>query len=116
MMEENAAQLSVDDIRKKISKGKQYCLLIYKKGTNYQSANDELQMAHLKHLFKLREEGKLLLNGPVVDNSDIRGIGIFNTADIENVKLLVEADPAVQSGRLIFELFPWFGLPGDMLS
>jgi uncharacterized protein YciI len=102
-------------IKQKVSKGKQYCLLVYKKGPNYCSTNDSIQMAHLQHLFRLREERKLLLNGPVVDDSDIRGIGLFSLTDKNEVKQLVDADPAVESGRLIFELYPWFGLPGDTL-
>lgn len=57
-------------------------------------------MEHLRYLFGLLAEGKLLLNGPVSDESDLKGIGIFRTTDVEKAKRLLEEYPAVQSGRL----------------
>jgi len=72
-------------------------------------------MEYLRHLFSLRAEGKLLVNGPVMDDSDLRGIGIFNITDKEEVKKLLDADPAVKACRLRYEIHPWFRIPGDAL-
>lgn len=41
---------------------------------------EQLQAAHLAHGRKLREAGKLLLNGPVLDNGDLRGSVSFASA------------------------------------
>jgi uncharacterized protein len=53
---------------------------------------DRLQQEHLRHLFTLRNEGSLLLNGPVLDDGDLAGIGIFAGQDRDAVRALAEAD------------------------
>ena len=112
--------ISITDeyIMDQIKQGKQYILLLLKRGSNRGENEEEIekiQMGHLHHLFKLKAEGKLVLAGPVDTDVDLRGIGIFNLTDMEQVKKLVEEDPAVKSGRLTYEIYPWFGIPGDGL-
>ena len=50
-----------------------------------------------------------------MDDSDLQGVGIFQSTDKEEVKKLCEGDPAVKAGRLVYEIYSWFGLPGDSL-
>lgn len=76
---------------------------------------DELQMKHLQHLFKLRALGKLILQGPLLVDGQLRGIGIFNAASQEEVQEYMNADPFVKARYLIVEIYPWMGLPGDKL-
>lgn len=105
-------------IQDKVSSGRQYCLFLYLSGPNRnqsEAESDRIQQDHLRYLFRLREEGILVLNGPVSEESDLRGIGIFNTTNLEKAKQLLDNDPAVKAGRLIYQLYPWFGLPGDNL-
>jgi uncharacterized protein YciI len=105
-------------IQKKISSGKQYYLFLYLSGSNRnqsEAEREKLQLEHLRYLFKLRDDGVLILNGPVTDESPLRGIGIFNCTDKEEAKHLLDSDPAVKAGRLIYEVYSWFGLPGDSL-
>ncbi len=64
---------------------------------------------------QLRAEEKLLINGPIIDDSKYKGISIFKTTDKEEVKRLSDGDPAVKAGRLVYEIYHWFGLPGDCL-
>ena len=68
---------------------------------------ERLQAAHLAYGRKLREAGKLVINGPLLDNGDLRGVGIFRVGSLEEAQALSDADPAVQAGRLISELHPW---------
>lgn len=68
---------------------------------------ERLQAAHLAYGQNLREAGKLVLNGPLLDNGDLRGIGIFRVGSLEEAQALSDADPAVQAGRLVSELHPW---------
>lgn len=68
---------------------------------------ERLQAAHLAHGRKLRDAGKLILNGPLLDNGDLRGVGIFRVGSLEEAQALSDADPAVQAGRLLSELHPW---------
>lgn len=70
---------------------------------------EKLQNAHLKNIFKLADEGKLIVAGPFADDQEIRGIFIFNVSTVEEAKKLTETDPAVQAGTLIMELHPWYG-------
>jgi uncharacterized protein YciI len=72
-------------------------------------------MEHLRYLFQLRAEGKLVINGPVLDDAELKGISIFNTTDKEEVRRLSDGDPAVKAGRLVYEIYEWFGIPGDRL-
>jgi uncharacterized protein YciI len=62
---------------------------------------ERLQAAHLAHGRKLREAGQLILNGPLLDNGDLRGVGIFRVDSLEEAQALSDADPAVQAGRLV---------------
>jgi uncharacterized protein len=57
----------------------------------------------------MAEEGKLILAGPFLDDGDIRGIYIFNVQTVEEAEALTKTDPAIQSGRLVMELHPWYG-------
>jgi len=112
------AEITDAFIQKRIASGKQYCVRLYKVGPNCNQPPkeaDKIQMEHLRYLFQLRAEGKLLLSGPVVDDPKLKGVGIFNTADKEEVKRLADEDPAVKAGRLVYEVYDWFGLPGDCL-
>ncbi len=68
-----------------------------------------LQKAHMDNIGRLAEEGKLSLAGPFLDNGNLRGIYIFNVESIEEAKKLTASDPAIQAGRLIMELHPWYG-------
>jgi uncharacterized protein len=105
-------------IQDQVSSGKQYCLFLYHSGPNRnqsEAESEKLQQEHLRYLFKLREDGKLILNGPVTDESSLRGIGIFNCSDKEEAKHWLDGDPAVKAERLIYEVYSWFGLPGDYL-
>jgi uncharacterized protein YciI len=105
-------------IKKNIDTGKQYCLFLYMAGPkrNQSSAEcEKLQQEHLRYLFQLRAEDLLILNGPVTEEVPLKGIGIFNFTDKNDAKKLLDGDPAVKAGRLTYEIFEWFGLPGDML-
>lgn len=105
-------------IQKTIASGKQYCVRIYKAGPNRNqppAEAEQIQMEHLRYLLQLRAEGKLAVNGPVIDDPELKGISIFNTTDKEEVKRLSERDPAVKAGRLVYEIYLWLGIPGDCL-
>jgi uncharacterized protein YciI len=68
-----------------------------------------IQAGHMAHIRKMSEDGHLVLAGPFLDGGEIRGIFLFAVDSLEEAQALTEADPAVQSGRLIMELHPWYG-------
>ncbi len=107
-----------DEITKNIAKAKRYTLRIYRRGPKRDHDEETAQrihVGHLKHIFALHQKGLLLINGPLLDDDDIRGIGIFAIEDIEEVRRIDAQDPAVIAGRLTVEVHPWYGLPGDGL-
>jgi uncharacterized protein len=69
----------------------------------------ELHRAHLNNIFRLADEGKLALAGPFMDDSDMRGVFIFNVPTVEEAKALTETDPAIKAGIFVIEYHPWYG-------
>ena len=91
---------------------KKYVIAFLKKGPNrdLDSAKaNELQMAHLKNIGRMADEGKLALAGPFWGGGVLRGIYIFNVESIEEAKQLTNSDPAIQAGSLVMELKEWYG-------
>lgn len=112
------SKITDEFIQKTIASCKQYCVRLYLSGPNRSQPPDEaerIQTEHQRYLMQLRKEGKLLISGPVIDDPMFKGIGIFNSTDKEEVKRLSDGDPAVRAGRLVYEIYHWFGLPGDCL-
>ena len=69
----------------------------------------ELQHRHLAYRAELGRRGVLVVNGPLVRQSDesLRGVSIF-ACDLDEARRLSEADPSVQAGRLTFEVMEWW--------
>jgi len=92
---------------------KTYVMAFLKAGPNRikdSVARNELQMAHLKNIMRLANEGKLVVAGPLQKNAkDYRGIFILNVKTIEVAKMLLETDPAIKSGLLDSEFYGWYG-------
>lgn len=91
---------------------KQYVIAYLKRGPkrDQDSATAaELQKKHLENIVRMADEGTLVVAGPFMDDTDVRGIYIFNVATVEEAKALTETDPAIQAGRLEMELHPWYG-------
>lgn len=77
----------------------------------------EVQKAHLGHLTKVWEEGYALIAGPfeVPDDEKMRGLVLYRgDLDVEEVRDLAEADPAVKAGRLEVKVLPWWHREGMM--
>ena len=61
-----------------------------------------------------RANGLLSVVYPVMMESGVSGIGIFNTG-IHETRALMEEDPAVMAGVFTYELLPYRSFPGDCL-
>ncbi len=91
---------------------KKYVLVLLKRGPNRPADSvkaSQLQQAHMANINRLADQGVLLLAGPFLDDSDWRGIYLFDVPTVEEARRLTESDPAVRAGSLIMELKPWYG-------
>ncbi|MGB6500298.1 MAG: YciI family protein [Thermoplasmata archaeon] len=93
-----------------------YVLGLYRRMPHRSSVSDQdaeqLQQGHMGHLRRLTETGELITAGPFEGDGDYRGLMIFSRASIEQARKLLEEDPAIKQGRLVIDLFTWFGPAG----
>ncbi len=71
----------------------------------------KIQSGHIANIGRLYEAGTLKVAGPFGDQGLAQGIFIFDVKTESEVKQLLESDPAVKSGRLIFDIHPWYTSP-----
>ena len=91
---------------------KTYVLALLKAGPNrnQDSATAAILLkAHLANIQRMAREGKLLIAGPFLDDTELKGIYVFNVESVGEAKALTESDPAIKAGRLVMELHPWYG-------
>ena len=91
---------------------RQYVIAFLKRGPNRSQDSitaARLQQAHMENIGRMANEGKLVLAGPFLDDGELRGLYVFNVTTIEEARKLTETDPAIQAGRLVMELHPWYG-------
>ena len=89
-----------------------YVMALLKEGPNRDQDSTEaarLQRAHLDNITRMAEEGKLVMAGPFFDDWEVKGIYIFAVETVEEAEELTKTDPAIQAGRLVMELHPWYG-------
>lgn len=96
---------------------KRYVFCLYLSGPNRSQTAEEkarLQEAHLAHLGSLEAEG-LVAAGPFADDTEKRGVLIFDLETLEETALLIERDPMVEAGRLLYECHPLWLAKGTTL-
>ena len=94
---------------------KQYWLTFLYKGhnRNHDSATAaRIQAAHLANIDRLAQEGKIIMAGPMGYNRDLRGIFIIDAKDSAMAASFVNTDSAIITGRLRFEIHPWWTAKG----
>jgi uncharacterized protein YciI len=77
-----------------------------------------IQGEHLEYHVQLRRTGRVVTNGPVLDQPDqsLRGLTFYRTGSLEETRRLAEADPAVRAGRLVVEVMRWYCPAGTMVE
>jgi len=92
---------------------KMYSFVILKTGTNNMqvgAARDSIFSGHMANISRLVKEDKLIVAGPFGENDKaFRGLFIFTEPDIEKTKMLLATDPAISTGVLSYEIYPWYG-------
>jgi len=113
--ESSMTTISDEFMRQMISKTRNYCIVILKAGPKKnEEGAEKIIWEHGRRNFALRADGVLSIVCPISDGSNVAGVGIFN-ADVEKVTKIMDEDPAVQAGVLIYEIHACRSFPGSCL-
>jgi len=94
---------------------KQYWLVLLFSGS--QRSQDtataaKIQKAHINNIERLAAEGKIIMAGPMGDKGNLRGIFIMDGKDSTEIASHIKVDSAILTGRLRFEIHPWWTAKG----
>ena len=96
--------------KKPESKLIQFQMAILKSGPKWTANTEEagpVLKQHVDYVLSLLKSGKVVVAGPIKDESNLLGIYIFR-ASADEAKSLVMADPAVVAGHFLPDLHPWW--------
>ncbi len=92
---------------------KMYVLVILKTGSNTtasKTTSDSLFGGHMQNIKSMVTAGKLSVAGPMQKNEkNYRGIFILNVKTVEEAKVLLANDPAINAKLLDAEIYGWYG-------
>jgi uncharacterized protein YciI len=96
---------------------KEYWLVMLLKGPNRthdKAASQRIQAAHIANIERLAGEGKIVMAGPMgyKHDADLRGLFIMDAKDSATAASYVKTDSAIITGRLRFEVHPWWTQTG----
>ncbi len=102
-------------MRQMLSTTREYSIVILKATPKRNEPGaDKIVWEHGRRNFALRADGLLSIVCPVAGDGTVRGVAIFN-AGIEEVKKIMDEDPAIQAGILVYETYSCRSFPGDSL-
>lgn len=108
-------EITDEQMTQRLNRTREYTLLILKTTpATFREESGPIIWEHGRCNMALHDAGALPIVCPVTDGSDVAGIGIF-AAPLEEVRQILDRDPAVGAGALTYELHPVRGFPGDAL-
>jgi uncharacterized protein YciI len=109
-------EITDEYMAEQLGRSRVYSLVLLRPGEAYtMDGRDELVWEHGRRNFELRAEGVLSIVGPVPEEGDLCGVGIFATSADEARRLMAD-DPAVQAGIFAVEVHGFRSFPGDALA
>ncbi len=109
-------RITDDYMREMLQKSRPYTAVILRKTRRMNEPSaDKIVWEHGRRNFQLRTDGMLCVVCPVLDESDISGIGVFST-NPEETRKIMEEDPGVKAGIFVYEIHPTRSFPGDALA
>jgi uncharacterized protein YciI len=94
---------------------KQYWLVLLFRGaikSEDKTVEAKIQEAHMNNIVRLHSEGKIIMAGPMGGKDDLRGIFIMDGKDSTEIANHMNTDSAIVTGRLRFEIHPWWTAKG----
>ena len=90
-----------------------YQIVFLKKGPNAPpsdpAAQKRMQDDHLAHLAEMNKKRINLIYGPVLADTDLRGIGVLAVPNADEARRHFADDPFVKAGVMVAEVRPWMG-------
>ena len=89
----------------------QYWMVFFRNGDHMQqdpASAALIDEAHVLHIRNLTREGKMMLAGAFAEYEDMRGMYVLKAVDSLDAVKMVMADTAVVTGRLRFDIKPWW--------
>ena len=107
--------ISDEFMQEMLATTRKYCVVILKVGPKRNEEGvEKIVWEPVRRNFALRAEGMLSIVCPIADGSEVTGVGIFN-ADVEEVKKLMDEDPGVKAGAIVYEIHACRSFAGDSL-
>ena len=67
----------------------------------------EIQKGHMANIEAMAASGDLVIAGPFGDDGTLRGVFVFRGTDEAHLREIAAPDTAIQTGRLVLDLYRW---------
>jgi uncharacterized protein YciI len=96
---------------------RQFVMVLYSRTLDGTGVGDEDEVfrGHMAYLNRHAALGSCPISGPFGDDLPLRGISIYDSTSVDEVRDWVSGDPAVVARWLTAEVRPWWGVGGAAL-